>query len=173
MIMRFFSMMVLLFILSGCGVGSALNDPLGATTRTEIRADAELEAAQAVAAARVRVAEAAAAAEKEKVWATVDTEQAKQAGQSMRSLAWTAIVLPALMTLLAGLILWRIVEYYGRIALLQAQRVAPSRLLPDDPRFYPALHQLAEQIGAQVHSDRNGYYLMQNGQRKPVAYLEG
>ena len=133
-----FVLSLLAICLTGC-----LYDPMGATTRAQIRARADVEVAQANRDAAIGVAQADAS--KSHAWA-------------MSAPFLTAIVM-------GGLVILAIVYWQGRIHLERTKQGAPPiAALPALPRKQlPTLAQLrllAEQQGMSVEVQGNTAYLL-------------
>ncbi len=174
-----------LWFLSGCSNGPT--DPLGATSRTRLRADAAVSVAQADANARARVAEAderariaqaqaEQAARISEANAQIITEQSRQNGATARTMAW-ATTLPIILLIVAGaVVVALVVNWQGRIfyeRTRQGHQIAQNS---------PGQRLTAEQVAllqdyARRHGQRvsvvEGEYHLSDGQRTVKALLKG
>ena len=145
--MKYLFPILLIFILAGCSINS---NPMGATTREQLRADAQVEVAKAQERAAIGVAEAEASAivAKHSVWADVLP---------------TALVIIGAIVIGALWLNWR-----GRYALAALERTPPAIVVqqPAIPTL-GQLHQLAERQGMTISVRGDIAYLVDaNGEVK-------
>lgn len=162
--MKYLSLLILLAMLAGCQP----IDPLGATERTNIRANAALQAAQAEADAQRRIAEAQADAQKH-----VANQETIRAGM------WAGVLPVALLIVGATLVIALVVNWQGRIWHERTKMGAPSQIAQRMQAQQPAieladLRKIAASRGYWLEIEGNVAYLVdEQGERRGRRLLSG
>lgn len=151
----------LLWLLTGC------TDPLGATTRTQIRANAIVDADQ-VKAVNDRLAREAEA------HALVDAERARQDGLNQRNANWVMVAPFLLLIIGAGSCVTLIIHWSGKIAYERTCQRAFS--IPDTPPALPYhVTVMLAQKGCIAEHDRGNWWVVHQstGRRlpQPITHL--
>lgn len=151
-------LVVAVHFLAGCTA-----DPLGATSRTQIRADAAVAVAQADADSKARIAEANAKA-------IIGAEQEKARAKIATNQAWAATVPVALVVIFGGLVVLLVVNWQGRIWYKYAERGTPML----DAKQRVLLTGYAQEHGMKIKVVDQTIYLT-NGQKtiKALPKFEG
>lgn len=146
--MKYLFPILLVFILAGCSI-----NPMGATTREQLRADAQVEVARSQERAAIAVAEAEASAiiAKHSIWADA---------------------LPTALVIIVGgaaFMLW--LNWRGRYTLAALER-PQERTVSQQPTL-GQLHRLAQRQGYTLRIDGDVAYLMDGEKTKGRMLLAG
>lgn len=158
------SLVLVLLMLAGCQVVAV--DPLGATTREGIRADALVRAAELEAEAQRRIAEAQADAQKHAAM-----QETVRTGIVAAMVPW-ALLIVGVVVVVCIIVNWQGRIHYARAGLEQRPSLGlPTPAAKPQPRpagqalSLPELKALAESHGYDVEIEGRVVYLLVDGQR--------